>query len=113
MRNEGKKLDDNEIHTACQETQKFDKETRKPEMETRQSDPEIRHFGGCHCGAVRYEIYAPKVLRCFRCNCSICTKKQHVLYAPVSQFKLIQGEDSLTTYTFNTHQAKHLFCKVI
>lgn len=23
-----------------------------------------------------------------------------------------QGEDSLTTYTFNTHAAKHRFCKV-
>ena len=25
---------------------------------------------------------------------------------------ILQGEDSLTTYAFNTKQAKHLFCKV-
>ena len=78
----------------------------------RQIDEEIRHTGGCHCGAVRYEVYAPRVLRCFRCNCSICTKKQHIIHTPVKYFKLLQGKDSLTTYTFNTHQAKHIFCKV-
>ena len=90
-----------------------DEETPQDEKETgRQTDKSIRHIGGCHCGTVRYEFYAPKVLRCFRCNCSICTKKQHILHAPVNQFKLLQGEDSLTTYTFNTHQAKHMFCKV-
>jgi len=25
---------------------------------------------------------------------------------------LIQGEDQLSTYTFNTHLAKHKFCKI-
>jgi hypothetical protein len=24
---------------------------------------------------------------------------------------LLQGEDNLTTYTFDTHEAKHMFCK--
>ena len=30
---------------------------------------------------------------------------------PTSKFKLLQGADNLTTYTFDTHQAKHTFCK--
>jgi len=29
---------------------------------------------------------------------------------PGSRFKLVKGSDNLTAYTFNTHQAKHLFC---
>ena len=73
---------------------------------------EVRHVGGCHCGAVRYEAYGPKVLKCVRCNCSICVKKQHIMYVPAACFKLLKGEECLTTYTYNTHQAKHIFCKI-
>jgi hypothetical protein len=29
-----------------------------------------------------------------------------------SRFRLLQGEDSLTTYRFNTGAAQHRFCKV-
>ena len=28
-----------------------------------------------------------------------------------SRFKLLQGDDALVTYTFNTGVAKHLFCR--
>ena len=34
------------------------------------------------------------------------------LIVPRSRFRLLQGEDGLTTYTFNTHTAKHFFCRV-
>ena len=109
-------VEDKEIQQGLKETRHDYTEPRhvdtKLDEEIRCDDEKIRHTGGCHCGAVRYEVYAPKVLRCFRCNCSICTKKQHILHAPVEYFKLLQGEDNLTTYTFNTHQAKHIFCKV-
>lgn len=34
------------------------------------------------------------------------------LIVPRSQFRLESGADSLTSYSFNTGTAKHLFCKV-
>jgi len=73
----------------------------------------IRHTGGCHCGRVRFEIMAPAEIEVAECNCSICAKAGYLhLTVPQSRFRLLAGEDSLTTYQFNTLTAKHLFCKV-
>lgn len=33
------------------------------------------------------------------------------LIVPASRFRLLQGEDQLATYTFNTGVAKHRFCR--
>ncbi|XP_045624607.1 centromere protein V isoform X2 [Procambarus clarkii] len=71
----------------------------------------VRHEGGCHCGAVRFQVLGPHTPTVRDCNCSICVKKQNKHFiVPSSCFKLLQGHDSLTTYTFNTHTAKHTFC---
>ena len=72
----------------------------------------ITHTGGCHCGAVRFEVDAPAELDVDDCNCSICSKSGYLhLIVPKSRFRLLQGEGNLETYTFDTHEAKHLFCK--
>lgn len=72
----------------------------------------VKHTGGCHCGAVRFEVWASADLHIFDCNCSICKKKQNRHFiVPASRFKLLKGADSITTYTFNTHKAQHTFCK--
>nr|XP_013809299.1 PREDICTED: centromere protein V-like [Apteryx mantelli mantelli] len=72
----------------------------------------VKHTGGCHCGAVRFEVWASPDLHVFNCNCSICTKKQNRHFiVPASRFKLLKGAENLTTYTFNTHRAQHTFCK--
>ena len=69
------------------------------------------HTGGCHCGRVRFEVIAPAKLEVADCNCSICRKYGYLhLIVPADRFKLISGRDALTTYSFNTHTAKHLFC---
>jgi len=70
------------------------------------------HKGGCHCGQVRFEVDAPAVIEATDCNCSICRKSGflHLIVAD-SDFRLLQGEDALTTYTFNTGVAKHRFCR--
>ncbi len=71
----------------------------------------VLHTGGCHCGRVRFEVLAPASLEVADCNCSICSKSGFLhLIVPKSRFRLLQGEESLTTYTFNTGTAKHLFC---
>ncbi|XP_026184106.1 centromere protein V isoform X1 [Mastacembelus armatus] len=72
----------------------------------------VKHTGGCHCGAVRFEVFSTPDLHVFHCNCSLCTKKQnHHFIVPKNNFRLLQGIDNLTSYTFNTHVAKHTFCK--
>lgn len=73
----------------------------------------ITHKGGCHCGAVRYEVDAPAEIEVTECNCSICSKTGYLhLIVPKSRFRLLSGEENLTLYTFDTHEAKHLFCKI-
>jgi hypothetical protein len=58
-------------------------------------------------------VIAPPVLAVSECDCSICSKSGYLhLTVPKSRFKLLQGEEVLTTYVFNTRTAKHLFCSV-
>lgn len=69
------------------------------------------YTGGCHCGAVQFEVDAPEQIECIECNCSICTKAGYLhLIVPNSRFRLRQGSDHLREYTFNTGVAKHYFC---
>jgi hypothetical protein len=47
------------------------------------------------------------------CNCSICSKAGYLhLVVSADCFKLLSGAETLTTYSFNTHTAKHSFCSV-
>jgi len=76
-------------------------------------DSMVTHRGGCHCGRVRFEVDAPAELEVTRCNCSICSMTAYLhLIVPTSRFRLVQGEEDLATYTFNTGVAKHHFCRV-
>lgn len=71
------------------------------------------HTGSCHCGAVQIEITAPENIDAYECNCSMCERTGflHLIVAK-DAFKLLKGQESLMTYTFNTHVAKHYFCKI-
>ena len=69
------------------------------------------HKGSCHCGKVQFEVVAAAKLEATRCNCSICSMCGFLhLFVSRDNFRLLQGSDSLTTYTFNTGVAKHTFC---
>ncbi|XP_053424610.1 centromere protein V isoform X2 [Nycticebus coucang] len=55
----------------------------------------VKHTGGCHCGAVRFEVWASADLHIFDCNCSICKKKQNRHFiVPASRFKLLKVNSS-------------------
>jgi hypothetical protein len=71
-----------------------------------------RYDGGCHCGAVRYELQADQpIQRLISCNCSICSKKGSLMaFFPRSAFTLRSGDDVLTDYLFNRHVVHHQFC---
>ena len=67
--------------------------------------------GSCHCGRVTFEV-ATEIKLVTECNCSMCRRKG-ALYqkAEVEQFRILSGEDALTTYRFNTEAATHYFCR--
>jgi hypothetical protein len=67
--------------------------------------------GGCHCGAVRYEVTLEPPTKAFACNCSICSRTGWLLaFAPDESFKLVGGEDALRDYQFAKKNTHHLFC---
>lgn len=73
----------------------------------------MKYTGGCHCGAVRFEVEARGTVVCLECNCSMCAKTGFLhLIVPRSRFRLLQGAEVLATYRFGTGRAKHLFCRV-
>ncbi len=67
--------------------------------------------GGRHCGSVRFRLRI-EVPEALECNCSICTKKGFInLITAPEDIVLVQGEEHLTTYRFNTRTAEHRFCR--
>jgi hypothetical protein len=71
----------------------------------------VTHRGGCHCGAVAFEVDAPGEIEALECNCSICRMTGFLhLIVPRSRFRLLRGEQQLVEYKFNTGTARHLFC---
>jgi len=69
------------------------------------------HKGGCHCGRVEFEIEASAIIEAAECNCSICSMCGFLhLFVSRKNFRLLKGEDELSTYAFNTRVAQHYFC---
>jgi hypothetical protein len=70
----------------------------------------VAYEGGCHCGKIRFRV-TTDTDEVIDCNCSMCAKKGILhLIVPPERFELLSGSEALSTYTFNTHTAKHHFC---
>jgi len=77
------------------------------------SENNVIHKGSCHCGAVRFEAEAPRSVVVWDCNCTVCHMRRNIHFIiPAARFRILKGKEHLTTYTFNTHTAKHQFCKI-
>lgn len=70
------------------------------------------HTASCHCGAVKLELTLPNGIEDpRRCNCSICSRRGAVVGSvELAGLKVVQGQENLSLYQFNTMTAKHYFC---
>lgn len=68
--------------------------------------------GQCHCGAIRFEASLSDGFNTIRrCTCSYCRMRGAVaVSSKLEGFRLLQGEESLTSYRFNTGSVQHFFC---
>jgi hypothetical protein len=70
----------------------------------------MKYRGGCHCGKVAYEVEGD-IQGVLSCNCTLCTKRGSLLWFTMrSNFRLLQGEQDMTTYLWNKHVIQHRFC---
>lgn len=70
-----------------------------------------RYPGACHCGTVRFVVEA-ELTELTTCDCTLCVKK-NALMAKVheSDLAIVEGEEALGLYEWNTGRAKHYFCR--
>lgn len=81
-------------------------------MTTNTLDNRPLYSAACHCGTVRFTVQLTDGLRTARrCNCSYCRMRGAVaVSANLADINVLQGEEALTLYQFNTGEAKHYFC---
>jgi hypothetical protein len=71
------------------------------------------HRGGCHCGAIHFEVQADVDIEALDCNCSICAKAGYLhLIVPRTAFRLQADESQLIRYRFGSGVGEHLFCRI-
>jgi hypothetical protein len=104
----------NEIARARLEMHRHSVDTFHAARYSPESEPQVTHYGGCHCKRVKFMIEAPATIRAVDCSTSMGGKKGRFpyVYVTMDDFKLISGKEFLSVYTFGTHTAKHMFCSV-
>ena len=70
--------------------------------------------GSCHCGRINFQVKDTRISEdLYKCNCSLC-KKKGIVMKPLEKnlFKLIKGEEFLSSYKWNKLIAEHFLCKI-
>lgn len=71
-----------------------------------------RHPGSCHCGAVTFVLEA-EIDHLTACDCSLCVKRNaRMVRVRAQDLTVLSGLDQLGAYEWNTHRARHHFCRV-
>jgi hypothetical protein len=69
-------------------------------------------IGSCHCGEVSFALCC-EISELTTCDCSLCVKRNALMAKiPETALSILQGQDKLALYQWNTHRAKHYFCTV-
>ncbi|HTA66071.1 MAG TPA: GFA family protein [Xanthomonadaceae bacterium] len=69
-----------------------------------------RFHGSCHCGRIAFDVEGT-IGQVVDCNCSLCRRRGGLLwFVPRGALRLVSPENSLWTYTFNSHVLQHHFC---
>jgi hypothetical protein len=73
-----------------------------------------QHRLSCHCGSVVLELnLLDGIVNPRRCDCSICRRKGAIVASvTLDAIRIVQGEEHLRLYQFNTLVAQHYFCGV-
>jgi hypothetical protein len=71
----------------------------------------MAYRGGCHCGAVTFEVQAELPGAAIECNCSHCRIKGLLLTFHSADQVSWSGADATADYRFNTHKLRHVFCR--
>jgi hypothetical protein len=67
--------------------------------------------GGCHCGAVRFEVRG-EIRDVVVCNCSICAKTAYLHWeVEPERFRLLTPASAFETYRFGTMTSQNHFCR--
>jgi len=71
-----------------------------------------KHAGGCHCGAVRFEVDVDLSQGVGQCNCTVCTMVGGTTsIVKPEAFQLLKGESETSFYEWGGKTGRRFFCK--
>ncbi|RPB03244.1 hypothetical protein L873DRAFT_1800793 [Choiromyces venosus 120613-1] len=75
---------------------------------------ETTYNGSCHCKNVGFSVTLPTPIeeqKIINCNCSLCLDRGLLIFFAAGDKIKVEGEDSLSPYSFNKKVIHYHFCK--